>query len=451
MFFVDASVNRLFIIGASFFCLVSFVLYFLSPMGAAVKENDANGYRKQVECFLKTGHLRPYEQKKGLPIHPPAFPLFVSILYSISNHSVGFVVLVHVLITIMSIFLLMRIALLLFNQQTAKISCLLTSCNLGYLIYAQYLLMEVLVVFLLTFFWERFFRFIKFRDPYVLLHAGLLLGFSLWLKPVALYYGPIVIVFLWFLEHNSWITKVQRVSWFASAFYMPFLILATYNWVFYGAFALSVTLDQNIFAYFIPQIMELKTGIPVEKARFLVWKELLHYNINRTMPGALWYCSKNLFLAIYVWSFNMFKTYFGLYTTQIKVFFNSALKGGQCSFFIYQGPIVNRIVQYCFAGSTNMLLVIIGLFEVIWNITRGVFQITFFGRLFSKKDWYIFSFFLVTFLYFVGITGHDGMARYRMMIEPLLILTSAYSISMIVDMWKIRKKNRYIIMQSKVV
>ena len=37
-------------------------------------------------------------------------------------------------------------------------------------------------------------------------------------------------------------------------------------------------------------------------------------------------------------------------------------------------------------------------------------------------------FFLLSILYFVGITGHDGMARYRMMVEPLLILGSAHAL-----------------------
>jgi 4-amino-4-deoxy-L-arabinose transferase-like glycosyltransferase len=447
----DTSVNRTFLAGAVLFCFFSSVLYVLSPPGAATKENDANGYRKQTESFLKTGHFRPFKIKKSILMHPPGFTLFVSGLYLISNNNPGLVVFVHCLIALASIFLLMQIAQLLFDEQTAKITCLLACCNIGYLVYAQYLLMETLIVFLLTFFWERFFRYHKTKKKSLLLQGGLLLGISLWIKPVAMFYGPLVILFLLLWSSDSFKEKLQQAGWFALGFYIPFIILSSYNFFAYGVFGNSKAMYQNIFSYFIPQIMGLKTGVIPEKARSFVGKELQAYGITRTIPGAFWYCYKNSFLSVYVWTFNMFKTFFGLYATQVKVLFNTSLKGGQCSFFIQSGSAINRLFSYCFMGSTHWLLTIISFLEIMWNIVRCGFLLIMSLRLFNENRLYVLSFIWVTMLYFIGITGHDGMARYRMMVEPLVILGSAYGISLILFSWQTYKNNRYIKMQSRVV
>jgi 4-amino-4-deoxy-L-arabinose transferase-like glycosyltransferase len=419
--------TRIFLMGAFLFCSLSMLFYVLSPPGALFKENDSNGYRKITQHFLKNKKFNLSGKKLKVPIHPRGYPVFLSTLMTISGGNFYSVILMQVLLTLLSIFLLMRIAQLLFGQDTVYWTCLLASCNLGYLIYAQYWLMETLTVFFLTLFFERFITFLKNKNNFVLTQGGLILGISIFIKPIALYYPMIVGVCLFFYQ-ESYKDFLKSFCSFIVAFAIPVASLMSYNYLTYGVFTVSVTLNQNIYSYFLPQIIAIKKSITIEKARRLVGQELGLTYFRHNVVFAIPYILKNLILAIRVWGFNMMKTFCGLYSIQIKVFFEPLLKGGEGSFFNFPGSWYTKLINYCSYGTSSFWLQLITLLEFIWMIIRFYLLGLFFVILFSEKRYNVLLFFLLSILYFVGITGHDGMARYRMMVEPLLILGSAHAL-----------------------
>lgn len=397
-------------------------LYCASPQGALYKENDANGYKKKALCFLEQKTFSKVEQKT-VPVHPRGFPFLIAFFLYIFNGNFYSIILFHFVLSLITIFLTMRSARILISEKSRWLAGSFACLNIGYAVYVQYILMETVVVFLITFALERIACFYRTKNNNYLLQSGLVLGISLWLKPVVLYM-PLVVVFWLFLYAAHVYDFVKKSCFFIIGFCFPLGALFIFNGFMYHAYAMPKTLHQNMYLYFLPQIIAVKQGVSVDAARVMVHDTLSYY--GQGAVDLFWYIKDNFLLALKVWFFNMCKTALGLYTTQIKVLLNHDLKGGVCSFFALSGSYIQRINTYIFYEAHSLWVIFFAYFEIIFALMRIVLLFFALHGFFDKKYQSICFLLFFALFYFLFITGHDGMARYRMMSEPFLLLLMAY-------------------------
>ena len=140
------------------------------------------------------------------------------------------------------------------------------------------------------------------------------------------------------------------------------------------------------------------------------------------------------YIFVKTWIREMIKTFAGLYTTNLKVLVEPETNGGDVSFFFTQGSIFEKIISYITAGTTKPIVKTIGFVETFWNLIRYLFVlIGLLWLLFSRSKnlfprLYLFLFFSSYLSYFSFVTGFDGCARYRTMIEFLLLMLAALGI-----------------------
>lgn len=200
----------------------------------------------------------------------------------------------------------------------------------------------------------------------------------------------------------------------------------TYNKIVFNQFCIS-TLDKvNLYYWFFPNVLaqKNKTTSDIERTKLLKLSGGRH---DFSVAGPLFWKNllENPLLFLRVWLKNVFKTWAGLYTTNLKVLVEPNVRGGDISYFKMSGTMLDKACAYITAGATKQWVKIVGYLEVFFNIMRYFLCLLgLFILLKTKKiDFFILS--LLFLGYFSLITGHDGCARFRMMFEFLLIVLAA--------------------------
>ena len=133
------------------FIILSLVLYNQHKDLSSHFEIDSSEYDILALNFLETGKFSNISQA---PIHTIGYPLFLVLIYKFFGRSVWPVVFIQVLLSLLTMYFLFLIALRFFNRNVAYLSIFFFSFNVGFLIYSQFILADILFVFLLTFFFR---------------------------------------------------------------------------------------------------------------------------------------------------------------------------------------------------------------------------------------------------------------------------------------------------------
>ncbi len=429
--------NLFLVICALPFLLLSFFLYRSVPDPYAHFDQDSVGYDRVAQHFVQTGQLT--EPNGDVPIQPVGYHFFLGLLYKLFGRDFGVVVWVQVLIMLACLWLLFIITNRLFNREIAVAVAALSSINLGFLIYPQFLLAETLALLFLLLFFERFFLFFQTKKVTQLVQAGVILGVSVLIKPLALLFAVLLIPVMCVYRYG-----IKSIVLFLFCFYLPIVGYMTCNYVYHGHFALAPMNSLNMYQCFLSKVIAQVEGKPKEQVRTVQ----LAFRGKHAFDEEGWDEGRNLFhrylkshprTFVTVWLKNVAKTVLGLYTTQLKVLLEPDLKGGECSFFKQSGTFFERMWGYISCGTDSGVLKTIGVLETMWMIVRWL--LVFFGMvaLVYTKYYFVLS---VSGLYVFQsalVTGIDGCCRYRVMFEPMLIMLAVVGIFFLCG--KLRPKN----------
>ena len=430
-----------FLLCVSIFFSCSCILYRAASDEQAHYERDSYGYVAIAENFAQTFQLT-HPNSNTMPVQTVGYPLFVGIIFKLFGLHTLPVILAQIILSILSGLLTMKIALLLFGNLSAYISALLWSLNLGFLVFSQFFMTEILLITLLLTCIYNFFLYMIYNNKKALFLSGLFSGCSVAVKPVALLYviGLCICILIW--KKGYLIKKGQEILLFCLIFLVPVMSYMTFNKITYDTFSISSLVNENLYVYFLSKLNVHIYGISYSSAMKNI---LANYQGFSRTNAKQWDSAKQQFwhhvytrplLVAAIWIGNVCKTFLGLFSTQLKLLMEPTLKGGECSFSNTKGSIFSRFQQYIFGHTTSVVVQNVALIEALWNIVRYLLVALALLFLLLDKQYFLFCFFVGSISYFSSITGHDGCGRYRMMFEPLLVLLASLTLSIIYDKYK---------------
>ncbi|MCK4517377.1 glycosyltransferase family 39 protein [Candidatus Babeliales bacterium] len=408
---------------------LSLLLYQAIPPTNSHMDGDSHSYHELALQFSQKNLLIDKNSPSNIPMHTNGYPFFLAFIYKIFGSAHKFVIIIQVVLALCSGFLIYSIAKKLFSKAVALIAFFLFSWNLGFIIFPQFILAEALLVFLLIFSFERLTAYQTNNSLFALSLSGLLLGLSIIVKPVALYYFPLLALYL-FASNKS----LKKALLFALCFAIPVTGYMASNNAAYGSFSISPLVNANLYLWFhakiratenntthIEELSKLEKLIDGNKLNPQSWSKLKQEFFSLLQS--------KLSLAIKVWTREVIKSLLGLYVTNLKVLTEPKVHGGDISFFSSSdNSIWSKITTYITAGTSSRIIKAIGFLEAFWNLIRYLLVLFAFFILYKKRCWSLLILLGSYLFYFSMITGHDGCARYRFMFEYILILLSALSI-----------------------
>lgn len=429
------------LISACIFIIASYFLYGQAGLKEIPHHDvDSKAYVMNAEFFYEH---KSFASLGTVPYYTLGYPLWLGILFLLFGKNTLVVIIAQILLSLLSGFLVFLIARRLTDPMVARISVLFFSCNLGFLIFSQFILTEILLAFLLLLFFERFTAFMETKSLFTLATAALILGCSMVVKPAAIYYPVCLLVLIVALLRSSGLKKiVKAVALFCLLFYLPVATYRVHNKIVFNSFKFG-SLDQvNILFWFFPHVLAEKHGTSSDYERVQL-KELEHKWGISWIKSLLWQnIRENPFLVAYSWFKNTFKTWFGLYVANLKLLVDPTIFSGQFSFFRMQGSWYERAVFYV-KGNTSLYWVkVIGVLECIWQIVRYPLVLVGLYYFLRSKQYAILFFFTSYLGYFSLITGHDGCARFRMMFEAQIVVLTALGLWVIFTCKRERNEER---------
>lgn len=429
-FIKDFPLKQLFFISfcVGIFLGSSMLLYLMLP-AEGHRDIDSSEYETIAQHYALTGELSHPDFPHEMPSHTIGYHWFLGIIMWLMSN-IRYVFLIQSLLIIVCGFLMYHLTLILFDKEIALTTLAFFYSSIGFSIYSQLLLSEILLSAFLILFIFCFCLFLHVKKTSYLLLAGFSLGCSIIVKPVALFFVIVVYGFVFFIDCRALHKKFFLSFLLLISFYVPVMSYMLYNKKTFGTFCVTNLINENLYLYFLPNRL-LPLVDPTMRASSI---EALAACTTRAEKQQI---SKQIFFNIvqkrplsvcYAWLNAMLRTFFGLYSTQLKSMFNPAIQGGSCSFFNMEGNVVERIQKYISFGSVSPYLTLICSIEACWRIIQYFLCIIAFVYLWTTKKYLFFFFFSSYIGYFSCITGHDGCGRYRLMFEPILIILSALAL-----------------------
>jgi hypothetical protein len=189
----------------------------------------------------------------------------------------------------------------------------------------------------------------------------------------------------------------------------------------------------NLFAIYYPKVQaafQVHSIAPNELTQ-AIERDIAHEHItSATQINLLRLWMQQPAITVGIWLLNMVKSFVGLYQTQWKLYFELADKA--TSYFCLSGNWLSCMAQYIYAGTMQRWLHLLGWYELCYLIVEySMVGCAIIGLLHRRYYWLLF--FAITFVwYFAFITGPDGSGRFRMMMEPWLLVLAALGIAFLV-------------------
>lgn len=423
---------------------LSALIFYSVPITNKHLDIDSPYYEKMGNLFYEKNSVSEQNNNLSISQQPLGYPLFIGIIYKIFGRNINFIILFQILLSLLSGFLIASITRKLFGEIAALISFIFFSINLGFLVFPQFILAETLTTLFLIVFFERLVDFHKTNKLISLSCSGLFLGTSNLFKPAAIYFIFPLILIMFFMPKINIKSKIKYTSILLTSFLIPIIGYMSYNKITYDKFQFTPLGNYNLYIRFWSKVDGGQKPFSTPQEHLKNISESSN-KIEKLMDQGGWDLVKNefwenikenTFLFIKAWLKDVAKTFFGLYSTNLKLLLEPNIKGGEVSFFYSSGTILDKIHKYISMGTESLILISVGYAETIWSLIRYMLCLIALIFMFIKRQYFIFSIFLVYIFYFSFITGFDGCSRYRMMFEFLLIILSSQGISLIIQNMK---------------
>jgi hypothetical protein len=434
--------NKLFaIVGSACFILFSVLLYTGAPREGHY-EVDSVAYERVAHEFVRTGAVQ--EPDGTCPIHTQGYHFFLGMLYVFLGNDLWIVLAVQVLLALLSIFSLAQTALLLCGHLCARIVFVLALMDGAFFVYPQFILADTLLLFLVTLFFERCARFYRTKKRSYLMQAGFILGLSVIVKPTALFF-PLGLAVCFFVLSRFVPLSVgwADYAYFCAAFYAPVFLYILRNGLMFGQYKLSFLMEGGLYHWFHAVILAQLQGQSVLK----VLSELGTQGDTRysTFQPEYWVplkaafsttCFAHPFIVIKMYLQNISKTFFGLYSVQLQLLFDSNMRGNIIPFHEIEGGLLGQLYSYFTWAFRNPFVGSLMLFEAGMNGFKWVLGGWAVKEWYHKGSYELLTFFLCVIGCFSAVTGFYGAGRYRILFEPLLLILAAQGILSLYKMYK---------------
>lgn len=411
------------------FTACSGLLYYSMSRFEAHQEVDSEEYELIAREYVRTGKLT--HPSYGMPVHPAGYYWLMGLIYSFISSNQAWVFFVQWFLSLICFWLIYKMALVLFGLPVALVALLLASTNIGFMVFTQLILAEILLAMCLCGFLYAMVIYMRNAQTKNLIGATLLLVASVMVKPVALFYGLVMPFFVWAAHGRSIKNNVRAALIFLLFFYLPLAGYMTYNYCMFGNFAVTTLHTGNLYDYFFPRRIMPRLE-ESERAEIKQYLETSSDQKDREHRSSLVFFSffkKYPFVYAAAVIEGMVKIFFGLYSTHLKVMFNRALLGGSLSFFAVQGSnMLERLYNYTRFGTDTILLQAISLFEMCWLFVLYFLLCYALVSLLYKRNYFLILFWGSYVGYITLAAAFDGCGRYRMMLEPIFITLAAYSV-----------------------
>lgn len=402
---------------ASIFSIASYLLFTAVARREPHCDTDSKAYLEKAQLMYMTGSFYDPHQPE-LPYYGLGYAFIMSCVYRVAGQSATAIIFLQLLLALMTFGLIAGITRQLFGAQAQYYALALCSLNLGYLVFTQFILTEITLAFFLALF---FYCFMRAQFWYDYLLAGLVLGASLPIKAAGIYFIiPLVIMLLVMLQ----VSYLVRLKYVLALVLGCAIVPAGYtyhNIRTFGTAALGNRANVKLYYWFYPYLRAELNQTTTEHERRIVTKQKLS-----TLKSEFWATVSNSpVLTIKLWLMNVLKSMLGLYTSNLKILVEENVRGGDISFFKTQGSLLDRAYAYVAAGATHSWVIVVGLLEAFWLMITYVLCLVALGNLYYNKRYFALMTVILFFTYFFAITGHDGCARFRMMVEFLLIACAA--------------------------
>lgn len=422
--------KALIVAGACIFFGLSWLMYSYAPLDGHY-EVDSPAYQRVACIFLETGTVQDVNGTP--PIHTQGYHFFLGIFYWLFGVKLWPIILIQVVLSFCALLLTTRVALLLCGPVCAQLVYMLAVIDGAFLIYPQFILADTLLLFLIALFLERMAIFYTGKKRAVLLQAGLILGLSLIVKPTALF---LPICFAVCFGMLSLITSVS-VSWadlglFCAALYAPVVLYVVRNGLVFGYYKFSFLMDFNLYCWFPAMLFSKIKNISFEQS--LVDMQSLADTRYSCLESAYWKQMRIIFfdlvfshpcLVVGIWIQNLLKTFFGLFSVQLQLLFDPALRGHVMPFFATQGSLLTKVAAYGVWAFQSPVIGICMLVEFLMNGLRWLLVLFGMQVLLEKRSYEQLVFFFCIVGCFSIVTGFFGAGRYRTTFEPILLILAA--------------------------
>ena len=403
-----------------FFIGFSYFFYYFVDAQQPHQDIDSKAYIENAHLFAK--HLN-FSQRSDFPYYTLGYPIILGLLYKVCGDDYCWVVIFQMLLALLSGLLMAAIAKRLFGEQAGVVTFFLMSLNLGYLVFAQFILTEVVLSFFLLLFFERFTAYVQNQKMSTLCFSAILLGLSIIIKPAAIYF-PLLLIPL--VRLKSW-------SIFVLCFFVPVIGYMIHNKIAFKTFKLSALDEINLVYWWYPNVLAQQRGTTSDHERLKLQRiarqkgeQVVRAAFKRDLQA-----QPMLFLT--VWLKNVAKTFLGLYTSNLKILIGK-INNYNMSFFRQKGTWLQKIHCYIGGGTTHTWIVVVGYGEFGFQLIRYLLCVLALALLCLCRRWQVLYLFCAYIFYFSMITGHDGCARFRMMFEGVLIILMAYALVWLADL-----------------
>jgi hypothetical protein len=411
--------------------IIRLALYiFVAPWNNHVLETkilvlDAGGYH---DLALKLLNSKSFENFGTF--RTPGYPLFLAIIYFIFGIKPWIVLLLQIIANVLSLILVFRLGLLIFNQKIALLIAFFFAIEPHQVFYSLTLLSDTLFV---TFFLLSSIYLVSGISKTRIqnfLFSGFFLGISTLIKPISVLFPAMII--LYFLVKWPFKKHIKYLLIYIVAFIITLSPWLIRNYANYGYLQLSSITGTNLLFYNVAATEAEKTGLPLDsiQEKFIDIAEK-----KGAFPENNPFVNSNIYSDIaydYILSnwadfsirhlkgiVNMF---IGLSSQNIAQFLD--IKSNKLNIEQFSAPsLLDRFID--FFKTKSLGEIVLGLTIAVFLLLCYTFFIAGSFNLIIMKDIFFLIFILLIICYFSVITGVVGMSRYKLPITPFYLIICA--------------------------
>lgn len=372
----------------------------------------------------------------------PGYSTYLALCYKLFNKvDIKLALFIQVMLSSFIPILIFFLSLILFplNLLLAKIVSIISAIHLGLVIFSGYAMTEsFFIIFFLLFsifflksidlFWCK--SIFKKQPLLNFFLAGVFLGLAFMFRPVG-HYLLIVSLFLILISNMDFIYKLKSGSYFFIGWFLIMFSLLIRNFLLTGFIFFHTLSGIHFLKHSAARINSEINNCSYQQGLENVSQELNDMGGNRKLSEiekcliaekiSFKYFTKDLFITLKHCSLNIFKTCFGLYSSEI-LYIDS---GGKLPDYDNSRSFISMFKRFLFPKVNNKFLIPLIYLEMI------LFLFIWLGFIFFViKSFFCMTDFcvLVKIIPFIGIfliiTLSCGFARLRLPIEPFLIILS---------------------------
>ncbi len=381
----------------------------------------------------------------------PGYPFFLASCYTFFGMSTQAVITIQILLSSLIPILIFMLTLVLFPKQIylAKIASVASCFGLGYIIFPGLVMSEMLFVIFFSIFlilflynYSPFFCIprsdIPDKHPIIRFFlSGLALGVSCLIRPVgsALL---LISVFMISISKINFKTKIKSATAVVSGFFLTLGPWVMRNYILTGYIFMHTLSGPHFLNHVAVRLCMIKEKTSYTQAQHKVYSELK--SIEKTKISLLGrplqeiesckikenlattYILKDPLITCKFFIFNMLKTVFGLYSSELLVIDS----GGQLPPYSNDRGLKTILQRFLLPQVKNKFIIPVIYFEIVFLILLLIGILLFTIRSFSRPENLCALAKTLPFIgCFIFITLACGFARLRLPIESFLIILAS--------------------------